>query len=112
VAAPDGYEGFTVDEQGRKAIDALFIQTGGTGLGSFNERWAQPDELGSYTQTKFRIRYETITDPVTGKRDGLGARIPAGLEPRILEVDTSLNITTGAESRRCGTYRWMRHGSA
>jgi hypothetical protein len=82
------YEGFTIDEQGRKAIDALFIQTGGTGLGSFNERWAQPDELGSYTQTKFPIRYETITDPVTGKRDGLGARIPAGLEPKILEVDT------------------------
>jgi hypothetical protein len=82
------YEGFTIDEQGRKAVDALFIQTGGTGLGSFNERWAQPDELGSYTQTKFPIRYETITDPVTGKRDGLGARIPAGLEPKILEVDT------------------------
>jgi hypothetical protein len=82
------YEGFTIDEQGRKAVDALFIQTGGTGLGSFNERWAQPDELGSYTQTKFPIRYETITDPVTGKRDGLGARIPSGLEPKILEVDT------------------------
>jgi alpha/beta hydrolase family protein len=82
------YEGFTIDEQGRKAVDALFIQTGGTGLGSFNERWAQADELGSYTQTKFPIRYETITDPVTGKRDGLGARIPAGLEPKIMEVDT------------------------
>ncbi len=82
------YEGFTIDEQGRKAIDALFIQTGGTGLGSFNERWAQPDELGSYTQTKFPIRYEMMTDPVTGKRDGLGARIPAGLEPKIMEVDT------------------------
>jgi hypothetical protein len=82
------YEGFTIDEQGRKAVDALFIQTGGTGLGSFNERWAQPDELGSYTQTKFPIRYETTTDPVTGKRDGLGARIPSGLEPTILEVDT------------------------
>jgi hypothetical protein len=82
------YEGFTIDEQGRKAVDALFIQTGGTGLGSFNERWAQADELGSYTQTKFPIRYETTTDPVTGKRDGLGSRIPAGLEPKILEVDT------------------------
>jgi hypothetical protein len=58
------------------------------GLGSFNERWAQPDELGSYIQTKFPIRYEMTTDPVTGKRDGLGARIPAGLEPKIMEVDT------------------------
>lgn len=82
------YEGFTIDEQGRKAIDALFIQTGGTGLGSFNERWAQADELGSYNQTKFPIRYEMSVDPVTGKRDGLGARIPAGLEPKIMEVDT------------------------
>jgi hypothetical protein len=82
------YEGFTIDEQGRKAVDALFIQTGGASLGSFNERWAQADELGSYTQTKFPIRYETTTDPVSGKRDGLGARIPAGLEPKIFLVDT------------------------
>ena len=82
------YEGFTVDERGRKAVDALFIQTGGTSLGSFNERWAQADELGSYTQTKFPIRYETTTDPVTGRRDGLGARIPAGLEPKVFLVDT------------------------
>ncbi len=82
------YEGFTIDEQGRKAVDALFIQTGGTGLGSFNERWAQADELGSYNQTKFPIRYEMMVDPVTGKRDGLGARIPAGMEPKIMEVDT------------------------
>ena len=82
------YEGFTIDELGRKAVDALFIQTGGTGIGSFNERWAQPDEFGSYTQTKFPIRYETTTDPVTGKRDGLGARIPAGLDPKIFLVDT------------------------
>ena len=83
------YEGFTLDERGRKAVDALFIQTGATGLGSFNERWAQADELGSYTQTKFPIRYaRTTTDPVTGRRDGLGARVPAALEPKIFLVDT------------------------
>ncbi|PYU20914.1 MAG: hypothetical protein DMG30_19260 [Acidobacteria bacterium] len=82
------YEGFTIDERGRKAVDALFIQTGATSVGSFNERWAQADELGSYTQTKFPIRYETTTDPVTGRHDGLGARIPAGLEPKIFLVDT------------------------
>jgi len=29
-----------------------------------------------------------MTDPVTGKRDGLGARIPAGMEPKIMQVDT------------------------
>src|SRR5262249_45279586 len=56
------YDGFTTDEQGRQAIDAMFIQTGGTSLGSFNERFAQPNELGSFTQTGFPIRYETTTD--------------------------------------------------
>jgi hypothetical protein len=83
------YEGFTVDVHGQKAIDALFIQTGGSSLGSFNERFALPNELGSFNQTKFPILYRTTTDPVTGRRDGLGARIPAGLEPKIFLVDTA-----------------------
>lgn len=83
------YEGFTIDEQERKAFDAAFVQTGGTGRGSFNERFAQPNELGSFTQTKFPILYRTTTDPVTGRTDGLGARIPAGLEPKLFLVDTS-----------------------
>jgi hypothetical protein len=83
------YEGFTTDEQGRQAIDALFIHTGGTSLGSFNERFALPNELGSFTQTKFPIRYEVTTDPATGKRDGLGARVPAGQDPKIFLVDTA-----------------------
>jgi hypothetical protein len=83
------YEGFTIDEQERKAFDAAFIHTGGTGRGSFNERFAQPNELGSFTQTKYPIMYKVTTDPVTGRRDGLGARIPAGLEPKLFLVDTS-----------------------
>ncbi len=99
------YEGFTTDEQGRQAIDALFIQTGATGLGSFNERFAQPNELGSFTQTKFPIRYEMTTDPVTGKRDGLGARVPKGLEPKIFEVDT------GSEYWDRGRVAALRHVS-
>ena len=82
------YEGFTTDEQGRQAIDALFINTGGSSLGSFNERFAVPWELGAFYHTKFPIRYEMRNDPVTGKRDGLGARVPAGLEPKIFHADT------------------------
>jgi hypothetical protein len=97
------YEGFTTDEEGRRAIDALFIQTGATGMGSFDERFAQPNELGSFTQTKFPIRYETTTDPLTGKRDGLGARIPAGLEPKIFLVDT------GSEYWDRGRVAALRH---
>lgn len=97
------YEGFTTDEQGRQAIDAMFIQTGATGLGSFNERFAQPNELGSFTQTKFPIRYETTTDPATGKRDGLGSRVPAGQEPKIFLVDS------GSEYWDRGRVASLRH---
>lgn len=82
------YEGFTTDEQGRRAIDGLFINTGGASFGSFNVRFAVPWELGAYYHTQFPLRYEIRTDPVTGKRDGLGARVPAGLEPKIFHVDT------------------------
>ena len=97
------YEGFTTDEQGRKAIDALFIHTGGTSFGSFNQRFALPNELGSFTQTVFPIRYEVTTDPVTGKRDGLSARIPAGQDPKIFFVDS------GSEYWDRGRVAALRH---
>jgi hypothetical protein len=97
------YEGFTTDEQGRQAIDALFIHTGGTSFGSFNQRFALPNELGSFTQTVFPIRYEVTTDPVTGKRDGLGARVPAGLDPKIFLVDS------GSEYWDRGRVAALRH---
>jgi hypothetical protein len=97
------YEGFTTDEQGRQAIDALFIHTGGTSFGSFNRRFAVPNELGSFTETVFPIRYENTIDPITGKQDGLGARIPAGLEPRIFLVDT------GSEYWDRGRVAALRH---
>ena len=83
------HEGFTLDEAGRKVFDAAFIQTGAVGFGSFNERFAQPNELGPFTQTKFPFLYQTTVDPVTGREDGLGARIPAGMEPKLFLVDSS-----------------------
>ena len=96
------YEGFTVDEQGRKAFDGAFVQTGATGMGSFNERFAQPNELGSFTQTKFPFLYKTTIDPLTGKQDGLGARIPAGLEPKLMFVDTGSEYWDRGRRAMCG----------
>jgi len=65
------------------------VQTGATGYGSFNERFAQPNELGSFTQTEFPFLYKTTTDPVTGREEGFGSRVPAGLEPKLMLVDSS-----------------------
>jgi hypothetical protein len=83
------HEGFTIDESGRKAFDAAFVQTGAVGFGSFNERFAQPNELGPFTQTKFPFLYKTTVDPITGRSDGLGKLIPSGMEPKLFLVDSS-----------------------
>jgi hypothetical protein len=83
------YEGFTIDEQGRKVFDAAFVRTGGASMGRFNERFARSNSLGVFVETQFPFQYQTTTDPVTGKKDGLGARIPAGLEPKIFLFDSS-----------------------
>jgi len=82
-------QGFTIDEQGRKAFDAAFINIGGTGEGSFNEPFARPNHLGAFTGTEFPIQFQSTVDPVTGERAGLGDAMPAGLEPKVMLFDSS-----------------------
>ncbi len=83
------HKGFTTDEQGRRAVDAVWMDVAGASLGTFTERFAQPNEGGFYTTSWFPFLYETTRDPVTGKSDGLGAQIPAGLHPKIISVESS-----------------------
>lgn len=99
------YNGFTIDEQGRKVFDAAFIKTGGASMARFNERFALVNSLGVFTETQFPFQYQVTTDPVTGKRDGMGARIPAGLEPKIFTFDT------GSEYWDKGRLGALRHAS-
>jgi Alpha/beta hydrolase domain len=99
------YGGFTIDEQGRKVFDAAFVKTGGASMGRFNERFARVNSLGVFDETQFPFQYQITTDPVTGKRDGLGARIPAGLEPKIFTFDT------GSEYWDKGRLGALRHAS-
>lgn len=99
------YEGFTIDEQGRKVFDAAFVKTGGASMARFNERFAHVNSLGEFVETQFPFQYQITTDPVTGKRDGLGARIPAGLELKIFTFDT------GSEYWDKGRLGALRHAS-
>mgnify|MGYP006171086025 CR=1 FL=1 len=99
------HQGFTIDERGRKVFDAAFIKTGGGSIGRFNERFALVNSLGVFTETQFPFQYQVTTDPVTGRRDGLGARIPAGLEPKIFTFDT------GSEYWDKGRLGALRHAS-
>jgi hypothetical protein len=99
------HQGFTIDERGRKVFDAAFVKTGGASIGRFNERFAHVNSLGVFDETAFPFQYQVTTDPVTGKRDGLGARIPAGLEPKIFTFDT------GSEYWDKGRLGALRHAA-
>ncbi len=99
------HAGFTIDERGRKVFDAAFVKTGGASLGRFNERFGLVNSLGVFTETQFPFQYQVTADPVTGKRDGLGARIPAGLEPKIFLFDT------GSEYWDKGRLGALRHAA-
>jgi hypothetical protein len=99
------HAGFTIDERERKVFDAAFIKTGGASMARFNERFALVNSLGVFTETSFPFQYQVTTDPVTGRRDGLGARIPAGLEPKIFMFDT------GSEYWDKGRLGALRHAS-
>ena len=83
------HEGFNTDERDRQALDAVFIHTGSASLGSFNERFAQPNEGGFFSTSPFPYLYEVTKDPVTGKMDGLGARVPAGQHPKVFITNSS-----------------------
>jgi hypothetical protein len=99
------HAGFTIDERGRKVFDAAFVKTGGASIGRFNERFARVNSLGVFDETHFPFQYQVTTDPVTGRRDGLGARIPAGLEPKVFTFDS------GSEYWDKGRLGALRHAS-
>jgi len=88
------YQGFNVDEGGRKAFDGMLIHTAGAGRGSFNHRFAQPSRDGHrysaffYPTDLFPFTSRTQTDPVTGVQDGLFAgQSPENL-PRVFYTNT------------------------
>jgi hypothetical protein len=87
------YQGFNVDEQGRKALDGVFSHTAGAGRGSFNHRFAQPSRDAQpystffYPTDVFPFTSVEETDAETGARGGLITGQDPALLPRIFYVD-------------------------
>jgi hypothetical protein len=88
------YEGFNVDEGGRKVFDGMLVHTAGAGRGSFNHRFAQPSRDAHrysaffFPTDLFPFTSRTMTDPVTGWQDGLMARTPEGARPLVFYTNT------------------------
>lgn len=88
------YQGFNIDEGGRKAFDGMLIHTAGAGRGSFNHRFAQPSRDGHrysaffYPTDLFPFTSRTQQDPVTDREDGLFAALDPEHLPRVFYTNT------------------------
>jgi Alpha/beta hydrolase domain len=80
------YDGFNADEQKRKVFDGVLAHVAGAGLGSFNERFAQPSRDG---HPFLNSLYPTDIAPFTDN-DGLLARArETNTVPKIFYSDSS-----------------------
>lgn len=107
------YQGFNEDEAGRRVFDGVnpHIATARIFL---NQRFAQPDRGagGLYPDQSFPFAYETQTDPLSGRQDGILARCAARSTcPKVLHTVSANEywnaahslVTTDALGRRDGT---------
>lgn len=99
------YSGFNQDEAGRKVFDGLIPHVSGSGLGSFNHRFAQPTRhAGQHDHDdsladRFPFTYGPSTDPLTGATDSLLARaIATKTIPYVLHTQSAAEYWTRSGS--------------
>lgn len=99
------YWGFNRDERGRKVFDGLVPHVSGSGLGSFNHRFAQPTRHATqhdhhdYPPDRFPFAYETQHDPVSGQTDGILRRAAAdGTAPYVFHTQSAAEYWTRSGS--------------
>ena len=94
------YQGFNEDEAGRIVFEGMNPHVA-TARMFLNQRFAQPDRGAGalYPDQSFPYAYETQTDTVTGRRDGILARCAArGNCPKILHTVSSNEYWNAAHS--------------
>ena len=124
------YQGFNEDEKGRMVFEGIIPHVAGSRKMFTNDRWAQPGRYSRQHEThlqpgdQFPFTYGVLTDPLTGKRDGILARC---LEeencPKVMHTDTGTEFwqarsslvvtdTTGADIELPANVRTYLLGSA
>src|SRR5438105_6437270 len=85
------YDGLNLDEQGRQVFDGLIPDVAGARRGEFNQRYGQPSETNPLgTGGLFPFASDELTDPLTGRTDGLLRRQrQLGGVPKIFTTNTS-----------------------
>lgn len=93
------YDGFNVDERGRRVFDGVLAHIAGGARGSFNVRFAQPSRSSSsylYPNEIFPFSDAVQTDPVGRLRGGLLERLEPGFVPRIFYTNSSNEYWRGS----------------
>ena len=91
------YEGFNVDESGRRVFDATWAHIAGAARGSFNERFAAPSQGDLFETTQFPFT-DTVETDIDGSRDGLLSRYTADQLPKIFYTNTPVEYWTGGRA--------------
>jgi hypothetical protein len=65
------YLGFNTDEHDRIALDGIMAHVAGAGRLILNERWSKPRAIAGYDTSSFPFADSALTDPVSGRTDGI-----------------------------------------
>jgi hypothetical protein len=90
------YLGLNVDEQGRRVFDGMIPHVAGGRRGQFNNRYAQPSDQSTPSFGHLPPFADLLTDPATGKTDGLLRRQrEVGGLPKLFMTNTSAEYWRG-----------------
>ena len=99
------YQGFNQDGKGRKVFDGAIPHISGSRKTYTNYEFAMPGRFSTqleghhYPGDQFPFTYATLTDPVTGKTDGVLARCTAqNACPKIMHWDSGLEFWSARSS--------------
>lgn len=106
------YQGFNQDSQGRKVFDGLIPIIAGSRKTNTNYQFSQPGQWSKQHEDHFQagdqfpFTYNVITDPVSGRTDGIEKKcLATSTCPKIMQIDgsyewwgarASLVVTNGA----------------
>ena len=93
------YEGFNEDRDGSAVLDGMLVDIAGSRRGYFNHRFARTTTFSRQTEQHFQpddefpFTYEVLTDPISGRTDGLLRRCRESETcPRILQSDNAYEV--------------------
>jgi len=99
------WQGFNEDAKGRIVFDGMLPLVGGSRKTYTNYRWAKPGDYSRQQEThyapgdQFPFAYATITDPLTGRTDGLLQKCSQTKTcPKVFQYDSPIEGNGGRTS--------------